>query len=524
MIQPKITIISPTYQAGKFIETALLSVLNQTYKNIEHIIVDCESKDNTLSAVRKYQKLHKHIRLLTEKDGGIYEAMNKGLDLCTGDWIYFMGADDYFYDENVLTDLFEQCLFQEEHIIYGNVIIKGDAPWARDSSIYDGPFTLEKLFKWNICHQSIFYPRSVISRVGYYNPKYQVTSDWDYNIRSWARYKFTFIDKIIAVFVTGGKSSQGGDHELHLDFPENVIKYFDLDPNDSNLYLATSPFYYPMTRYRENVFENNISHLKHEAQQLKKHIADLQIEHDESIIALNKQHEISDSAMRSEFDAAFANLKTETENLLAVIKNENGSTIASLIKEHAQLVSNIKEERDQIINKIREENNTSLANIKSLHEREIVAFKEENLKTITQQQAEHKSEMAVLKAEFDQFITSLKTGHLESILQLKSSYEEVIRSLQNEQRDLWARFQEKENEFMQVIETNKENIDHLQRDIANNEIHYSKIIEKAHIDIGNLKAEVVAHKEVIESLMNSYTWKIGRLILAPFRLFWQKKN
>ena len=228
MILPKITIITPTYNTGESIEIALTSVAGQTYPNIEHIIVDGASKDKTLPIIRKHQKVNKNIRLLTEKDTGIYDAMNKGMDLCTGDWLFFMGADDAFVNERVLSDLYEQGVFQEEHIVYGNVILKGDAPWAKDGTIYDGPFSLEKLFKVNICHQCILYPKSVIRQIGHYDTRYKVTSDWDYNFRCWARYKFTYIDKIIAVFATGGKSSEGGDYQLHLDFPENIINYFHL--------------------------------------------------------------------------------------------------------------------------------------------------------------------------------------------------------------------------------------------------------------------------------------------------------
>ena len=197
---PKITIITPTLNTGQYIETALKSVTDQTYNNIEHIIVDGASTDSTLKIVRGYQKTHKNVRLISETDSGIYFAMNKGMDLCTGDWIYFMGADDSFYNENVLTELFNLGFFNEEQIVYGNVIIQGDASWAKNNSVYDGLFTLDKLFRSNICHQSIFYPKSVISRIGYYETKYKITSDWDYNVRCWARYKFTYTEKVIAYF------------------------------------------------------------------------------------------------------------------------------------------------------------------------------------------------------------------------------------------------------------------------------------------------------------------------------------
>lgn len=324
MLLPKISIITPTHQAGDTIETALQSVSGQTYRNIEHIIIDCASQDETLPVIRRYQTLYPNIRLLTEKDEGIYDAMNKGLDLCTGEWIYFMGADDTFYNENTLTDLWENGLFQEERIIYGNVIIKGDAPWAKNNSIYDGPFTLDKLFRWNICHQSVFYPRSVIRLVGYFETRYKITADWDYNIRCWAKYKFTYTDKIIAFFTTGGKSSEGSDAAFHLDFTDNMIKYFQLDVLDPHLNGAASPFYYVMALHREKEYINNIKNLQVEIERLKQSISDQQTEQERLI----------------------ANLSAEDESTIANLKSEMNQLVNDLKMKHAHFITRLTEEHD----------------------------------------------------------------------------------------------------------------------------------------------------------------------------------
>ena len=282
--------------------------------------------------------------------------MNKGLDLCTGDMIYFMGADDTFYNENVLTDLYDQGLFQEEQIVYGNVIIKKDAPWAKDNSIYDGPFTLEKLFRWNICHQSIFYPKSVIRQVGYYETKYKVTSDWDYNVRCYAKYKFTYTDKIIAFFKTGGKSSEGGDYLLHLDFPNNVIKYFQLDVHDSNLYLATSPFYYPMASFREEENLKTIRNLREETTKLDNYIAELQRNNNESVSALKAYHEKSIGEINQEHAKAVTSLlntlKIEHTETVDTLKNDYEQKIIALHAEfqslQSQFIQKTKEFNDEV--------------------------------------------------------------------------------------------------------------------------------------------------------------------------------
>jgi glycosyltransferase involved in cell wall biosynthesis len=250
MNPPLISIITPVFNSAETIEKTILSVLNQEYKEIEHVFIDGLSTDTTPSIIQSYKNQYKHFRFISEKDNGIYDAMNKGLDLCTGDWIYFLGADDEFYHEHVLMELFEQGWFSNEQVVYGNVLIRGGVAWAEDNSVYDGPFNLEKLFTKNICHQSIFYPRSVIKEIGHYSDKYAVTADWDYNVHCFAKYKFAYTDKIISVFKGGGRSSGGGDRSFYEDMPGKVIEYFQLDPSDKALHEPGSPFNHLMDRYR----------------------------------------------------------------------------------------------------------------------------------------------------------------------------------------------------------------------------------------------------------------------------------
>ncbi len=252
MTFPKITIITPVLNKELAVKKVIRSVAAQSYRHVEHIIINGASSDQTAQAVQDFQEIYPHIRLLSEPDNGVYHAMNKGIDLCTGEWIIFMGAEDEFFDEEVLTDIHNRGLLEKEHVVYGNVIIKDDSPWAKDDTLYDGPFDLEKLFKRNICHQSILYPVSVVKEIGYYNESYPVTADWDYNIRCFARYPFAYTDKVISLFQSGGTSSQGSDDSFYEDLPGNVIRYFNLDPADRLYYDFNSPFYGPVSRYRES--------------------------------------------------------------------------------------------------------------------------------------------------------------------------------------------------------------------------------------------------------------------------------
>ena len=100
---PKITIVTISYNIVTYIEKTILSVVNQTYPNIEYIVIDGGSTDGTLDVIKKYSD--KITYWVSESDKGIYDAMNKGIDAATGDWINFMNAGDVFYHNNVIDEI-----------------------------------------------------------------------------------------------------------------------------------------------------------------------------------------------------------------------------------------------------------------------------------------------------------------------------------------------------------------------------------------------------------------------------------
>jgi hypothetical protein len=91
----------------------------------------------------------------------------------------------------------------------------------------------------------------VKKKIGYFNPRYYITADWDYNMHCWAQYPFQYTDKIIAYFIAGGLSTKAGDKEFGDDKAENVIRYFGLDPWDPKFDKPGSPFYYLVSLYRK---------------------------------------------------------------------------------------------------------------------------------------------------------------------------------------------------------------------------------------------------------------------------------
>jgi glycosyltransferase involved in cell wall biosynthesis len=203
-----LSVIIPTFNAEMTIESCLDSLMCQTYQDFEICIIDGASSDGTVDKVNQFCTKFKNIKIVSEPDKGTYDAMNKGIAIAQGDWLYFLGSDDQIYDEHVFSDIFNTTLARRCGIMYGSVHINGDTPWAKDGQIYDGEFPIRKLLERNICHQAVFYKKTLFDKLGNYNVQYPVCADWAVNLRFFPRTTPKYIDRIIANFQGGGISSQ----------------------------------------------------------------------------------------------------------------------------------------------------------------------------------------------------------------------------------------------------------------------------------------------------------------------------
>ncbi|MEJ7737944.1 MAG: glycosyltransferase family 2 protein [Chitinophagaceae bacterium] len=205
-----ISIIIPAYNSDEKIENCLQSIITQSYERKELVIVDGGSSDSTVKIITHYAALHAFIRYVSERDKGIYDAMNKGIELAKGDWMLFLGSDDVLHDKNVLSNFNELVRETKARFVYGNVRLVGDSLMGTDGSVYDGVFSVKKLFEKNISHQAIFYSRYVFQEIGQFTIRYSTCADWDFNHRCFAKYETQHIDLIVSKFVTGGLSSLKG--------------------------------------------------------------------------------------------------------------------------------------------------------------------------------------------------------------------------------------------------------------------------------------------------------------------------
>jgi glycosyltransferase involved in cell wall biosynthesis len=225
----KFSIIIPTFNSEKTLAVSLQSIQQQSIKNIEVLVMDGGSTDGTLQIASQFATQLEDLHIYTERDKGIYDAMNKAMEKATGDWLFFMGSDDFFYETTVLAKI-AKAASKSTDVIYGNAKIIGDTGWAKDGDVYDGIFDLPKLLNQNICHQSMFYRREFLKKeVGTFSLKYKKSSDWDFNLRCWTKGNFQYLDMIIANFSAGGFSTHSNDIAISEDFVNNVRSYFKID-------------------------------------------------------------------------------------------------------------------------------------------------------------------------------------------------------------------------------------------------------------------------------------------------------
>ncbi len=189
------------YTARDALEKTLESVASQDYSNKESIIIDGGSKDGTLQVISKFQNIVAY--WVSEPDEGIYDAMNKGISMATGDYITFLNAGDEYCNSSVLNNLFQN--YNGHDVIYGDIFVIGDNIKPRYQRAKS--FTLEDLLKWNtgvVCHQAFFVKRNIIP---FYNTsyKYKAELNWYFDIvESNHKINYLHIDMAVVNYSLGG--------------------------------------------------------------------------------------------------------------------------------------------------------------------------------------------------------------------------------------------------------------------------------------------------------------------------------
>lgn len=212
----KVSIVTVTYNSGKYLEECINSVISQQYHDIEHIIVDGKSTDDTLQIIRKYES---HItRWISETDKGIYDAINKGMMMATGDVVGILNSDDLLDSEDVISEIVKVFENQQTDTVYGDLEYVDTNDTNRVIRVWKGrPFKRSRfLYGWMPAHPTFYIKRVLLEKYGYYQNHYYTAADYEFM----ARYLFknrvssSYLPKLIVKMRMGGQSNKNLRHRI----------------------------------------------------------------------------------------------------------------------------------------------------------------------------------------------------------------------------------------------------------------------------------------------------------------------
>jgi len=248
-MQPKLSVITIVYNNVKDIERSMLSVLSQTYPNVEYIVVDGASADGTRELVGKYKDRLAHF--ISEPDQGIYDAMNKGLALATGDYVLFMNSGDEIYAPETVADIFETA--DSADIYYGETEMYNEKWESLGQRRHCAPEVFDwKSFRFgmSVSHQALYIKRSLAQP---YDLKYKYSSDIDWVIKA-AKNASSIVNThmYVAKYLVGGMSKKKHLASLKERFAI-FTKYYGLIPNLINhIFIAANLIGYALRHGRTN--------------------------------------------------------------------------------------------------------------------------------------------------------------------------------------------------------------------------------------------------------------------------------
>lgn len=210
MEEKKISIITVCYNSAKTIKETFESVLNQEYDNYEYIVIDGRSNDETLQIIKEYEKKFEgKMKYISEKDDGIYDAMNKGIKMSTGEIIGLLNSDDYYINEYTLKKINENFTNDVDGT-YANIIMLEDKALnipERKLSSGEGNYK----FGWVPIHPTLYLKKYVYENIGLYNQKYHISADYEFMVKMLKskKYKLKYINDYLVCMRSGGASTEG---------------------------------------------------------------------------------------------------------------------------------------------------------------------------------------------------------------------------------------------------------------------------------------------------------------------------
>lgn len=214
--QTKISIITVCYNSAKTIEDTIQSVINQTYDNIEYIIIDGISTDNTLEIVSKYKD--KISKIVSEKDAGLYDAINKGIGLATGDIIANLNSDDFYIDNNVIADVVAKMEADKSDTLYADLYYVDAIDTNKVTRNWvSGQYKKGMFFKgWMPPHPTFFVRKSVYEQYGKFNLELKSAADYELMLRFIHKHEcsISYLPRVVVKMRVGGVSNSSIKNRL----------------------------------------------------------------------------------------------------------------------------------------------------------------------------------------------------------------------------------------------------------------------------------------------------------------------
>lgn len=209
----KVSIITVTYNSAQTLAMTIDSVLRQTYQDIEYIVKDGGSTDKTIDVIKEYEPMfHGRMKWLSAKDKGIYDGMNKGIEMATGNIVGILNSDDFFTDNHVIEKIADAFNEKKVDAIYGDVHFVKGSNLKKSIRYYSSrlfcPFWLR--FGFMPAHPSFYVRRDVFSKVGLYKTDYKIGADFEMMVRMFYRHRITYhyLPYDFVTMRTGGVSTR----------------------------------------------------------------------------------------------------------------------------------------------------------------------------------------------------------------------------------------------------------------------------------------------------------------------------
>jgi len=206
----KVSIITATYNSAENIATALNSIASQTYLNIEWVVIDGGSNDNTLEIIK--QNYSRDLKIISEKDHGIYDALNKGIKLASGDIIGFVHSDDFLASPEIISEIVQTFRDRTVDGVYGDLEYVSKTDITKRIRFWKSEQFFSKLLRkgWMPAHPTLFLRSKVYQKHGHFNLKYRIAADYDFILRvfSDSSLSFKYMPEVLMKMRVGGASNR----------------------------------------------------------------------------------------------------------------------------------------------------------------------------------------------------------------------------------------------------------------------------------------------------------------------------